>query len=322
MEKTYDLAIIGGGPVGMFAGYFAALHGLKSIILESLSELGGQPNAIYPVKTIRDIPVYSEITGKELTEKLSNQIIAKNVDIKTNFKVLSISKEETKTFVLNDEVEAKSILITTGNGAFSPKEIPFDYDKQLDEHLHYFVTNPITFKDKTVGILGGGDSALDWAELLAEHDAQVKLIHRRDNFRGLESTVQKLIAHPNVEFVTPFLPVSLTKGEDKNLSLELKKIRTEELNKLEFDEIIVAYGFNTNNDVVEDWGIQTERGFIQVSRSMETNIPSIYAAGDTVMYENRVPIIGLGFGEVQIAITSIAREVFPDKQLTLHSTSI
>lgn len=322
MENIYDLAIIGGGPVGMFAGYFASLHGLKSIILESLAELGGQPNAIYPAKIIRDIPVYSEITGKNLTEKLLTQIVKSKVTIKTDFNVSSIYKEETENFIINDKIKAKSILITTGNGAFSPKEIPFDYDKQLDEHLHYFVTNPKDYNQKTVAVLGGGDSALDWAELLAENGAQVKLVHRREKFRGLEGTVQKLEEHPNVEFITPFLPVALSNGKNKNLNLELKKIRTDEIKHFEFDEIIVAYGFNTNNDVIDDWDIKTERGFIQVDRSMQTNLPSIYAAGDAVIYENRVPIIGLGFGEVQIAVTSIARKVFPEKQLTLHSTSI
>lgn len=322
METDYDIAVIGAGPVGLFASYFANLHGLKVILLESLNELGGQPNALYPAKTIRDIPVFAEISGKDLTKELIEQVEASQTTIKNNYQVTMIEENEDHSLKINDDLLVKSVLITTGNGAFAPKKVPFEYDSSLDKNVHYFLKDLEQFQNKNVAVLGGGDSALDWAEMLAEQNAHVSIVHRREQFRGLEGTVNSLKANDNVTFLTPYLPLSLTAGDDGTVNLTLKKMREDSEKSFNFDDIVVAYGFSTNNNVVEDWGLDTKQGFIEANRFMQTNLQNVYVAGDAATYENRVPIIALGFGEAQIAVTSIARTIFPDKQLTMHSTSI
>lgn len=318
---NYDLTIIGGGPVGMFAGYFAALHGLNTMILETLPSLGGQPEALYPAKIIKDIPGFAGISGKDLINNLQNQLNQSSTKVKTSYEVKTIVQDAAKQFIINDELKTKSIIIATGAGAFTPREIPFQYESSLNEHIHYFIKDPEIFENKEIAILGGGDSALDWAVLLSKFAKNISIIHRRDRFRGLEATVSELEHTPNVNFVTPYLPKALSKVNNK-MNLELKKIRTNEELTLDFDDLIVAYGFVSQTDFLDQWGIKTNRGLIEVNPSMQTNIPGIYGIGDAINYENRVPVIGLGFGEAQLAITAIAHNLFPEKRMTIHSTSI
>ncbi|WP_191620561.1 NAD(P)/FAD-dependent oxidoreductase [Lactobacillus jensenii] len=316
--KEYDLATVGAGPVGLFSAYFAHLHGLKVALLESLPELGGQPAALYPNKVIQDIPVFRDIKSFELTEKLCSNL-SDDTDIYRNYKVENIIFDNSH-FIINDDLISKTILITTGNGAFKPKAFPLAVPDNIESKISYFVKNPQDYQDKQVAVLGGGDSALDWALELSQY-AKVSLIHRRNQFRGLESNVEKVKKNPKVSVLTPYLPADLTENSGR-CELSLKKVGTDETNSFIFDNLIVAYGFRANNRFIKKWGIELENDLIKVDRKMETSVKGIFAAGDSVGYEGRVPIIGIGFGEAQIAITSIMQTIFPDKQLTIHSTSI
>ena len=246
------------------------MHGLNTIVFDSLSEVGGQPQMLYPFKQINDIPAYNSIA--------------------------------------------------TGAGAFKPKELPLKISDEIKEKIHYFVKDPSQFKNQTIGVFGGGDSALDLALEVAKY-ANVKLIHRRDQFRGLESNVKKLKSLKNVEILTPYLPKKIELINNQ-LDISLKKMGVEQLRNVQLDQIVVAYGFRANNRFAKKWGINLEQSNIPVDPTMKTNIDGIYAAGDVVTYPGRVPLIALGFGEAQIAITSIMRNLFPEKSLTIHSTSI
>ncbi|WP_278415633.1 NAD(P)/FAD-dependent oxidoreductase, partial [Lactobacillus taiwanensis] len=177
------------------------------------------------------------------------------------------------------------------------------------------------FANKKVAILGGGDSALDWAlELSTTSD--VFLIHRRNEFRGLESSVTKLKSLKNVELLTPYLPKDLHLIDNK-MELVLHKVgNSDEFITKDIDEILVAYGFKSDNRQLRKWGIKLENNLISVSQQMHTNLPNVYAVGDAITYPGRVPMIALGFGEAQIAISSIMQKLFPEKTMTFHSTSI
>lgn len=316
--KKYDLAIIGGGPVGLFAAHFAHLHGLNTILFDSLSELGGQPKMLYPFKQITDIPAFGKIRAHELIPRLTDGL-KDETDIATNHKVENIVKT-TDGFTIDDSVFVRSIIIATGAGAFKPKELPLKMNEDIKKRIHYFIKDPKEFANQTIGVFGGGDSALDLALELANY-ADIKLIHRRDQFRGLESNVQKLKSLKNVEILTPYLPKDIQLIDNK-LDISLKKMGGDEIRHEQFDQIMVAYGFRANNRFVKKWGIDLDGTTIPVDRAMETNIDGIYAVGDVVSYPGRVPLIALGFGEAQIAITSIMRNLFPEKTLTIHSTSI
>ncbi|MBP2058594.1 thioredoxin reductase (NADPH) [Lactobacillus colini] len=316
--NNYDLAIIGAGPTGLFASAFANLHGLKTITFEALSKVGGQVQWLYPQKNIQDIAGYKSITGINLINNLSLQA-AKTTFI-TNHKVKIIERKENSTFSIDDTYTVKSIIIAAGLGAFRPKKFPIQLNENLQKHFHYFMTTPEDFTNKDIAIFGGGDSALDWSLQLAPQ-SHISIVHRRNQFRGLESSVQQLKNLDNVEFFTPYLPKDVNLVDNK-IVLTLKAVGTDSIIEKKFDEALVAYGFRSDNLQLRRWGLELEEGLLKVSRTMQTNIDGIYAIGDTVNYPGRVPMIALGFGEAQIAVTNIMNDLFPDKKMTLHSTSI
>ena len=316
--KKVDLAIIGAGPVGLFAAHFAHLHGLSNLIFDSLSEVGGQPQMLYPFKQISDIPAYNTISGTALIQNLKSGL-PKETEIITNHKVNDVKKSD-DGFILDDMVLAKSIIIATGAGAFKPKELPLKMNEDIQKRVHYFIKAPKDFANQKIGVFGGGDSALDLAIELANY-TNVKIIHRRNEFRGLESNVKKLRSLANVEILTPYLPKDIQLVNNQ-LDITLKGMGDVQPRHEQFDQIIVAYGFKANNRFVKKWGIELNGTNIAVDPTMKTNIDGIYAAGDVVSYPGRVPLIALGFGEAQIAIISIMRDLFPEKTLTIHSTSI
>lgn len=314
------MAIIGAGPVGLFCASFSYLHGLKTIIFDSLAEAGGQPKLLYPFKKIKDIPAFKEISASNLINRLEKDAQQKATFI-LNHRVTTIKKVKNK-FVIDNTYTAKSVIIATGTGAFSPKKLPVKTNKECDSKIHYYVKEPQKMAHQQIGVFGGGDSALDWAlELSSQPGTNIKLIHRRNEFRGLESSVKELKNLKNVEILTPYLPKAV-QIRNNQLDIELKKMGSNDIIRKQFDQIIVAYGFRANNQFVKEWGVNLINNQIEVSPEMETNISGIYAIGDVATYSGRVPLIGLGFGEAQIAINSIMRSLFPEKTLTIHSTSI
>lgn len=316
--NNYDLAIIGAGPVGLFATAFANLHGLRTVTFEALSKVGGQVQWLYPQKNIQDIAGYNSITGNDLIKNLADQ--AYKGTFVTNHKVKNIQKID-NNFLIDNQYQVKSVLVASGLGAFRPKKFPLKLNPKLEKYFHYFMTNPAIFANKKVAIFGGGDSALDWALQLAEV-TNISIIHRRDQFRGLESSVNKLKSLKNVEFLTPYLPKDAT-IEDNQLRLKLKKVgQQDETIQKSFDEALVAYGFKSDNLQLRKWGLTLQSGLLNVNRLMQTNVNGVYAIGDVTTYPGRVPMIALGFGEAQIAITSIMHDLFPEKTMTIHSTSI
>ena len=318
--KKFDTTIIGAGPIGLFCASFAHLHGLKTVTFEALKEIGGQPKLLYPFKEIFDIPVFGKISGQELTDHLIDSAKDKTT-FQLNHRVTSIEKND-QGFIIDNDFQVKSIIIATGTGSFSPKKFPLKMDETIEKRVHYFVKDPSHFAGKSIGVFGGGDSALDWAlELAKQPGTKINLIHRRADFRGLESTLQELKSLKNVQVLTPYLPKTIA-IRNNQLDIGLKQVGQTELLQKQFDQIVVAYGFRANNSIVRKWGVDLEDGHIKVSREMEANIPGIYAIGDVAAYPGKVPVIGLGFGEAQIAVTAIMRALFPEKTLTIHSTSI
>lgn len=316
--EIYDLAIIGAGPIGLFAAQYGLLHNLKIILFDSLPQTGGQPQMLYPFKQILDVPAYPRITGRELIYRL-NSNLNKRVTIKTKYQVRTI-KEEQQTIVIDNRFLAKSVLIATGNGAFKPKKLPFALNPFVKPRVHYFINQPRLFAGQKVAILGGGDSAFDFA--LQLKDAQkIILIHRRNQFRGLAANLATLKKRHNVRILTPYLPQGLKKKDDQ-LLLQLKEVGADKQHLCLVDQVIVAYGLRANSLYLRHWGLNLTAGRIKIDRKMQTNLPHVFAVGDAVTYPGRVPLIGVGFGEAQIAINAIMTELFPQKPFMIHSTSL
>ncbi len=319
----YDITVIGGGPVGMFAAFYAGLHSADVLLLESLAELGGQPGNLYPAKILYDIGGYPHISGQKLVEQLKTQVAHFNPAIQTATNVQTITKNDSG-FTLtttNGTFESRSVIIATGGGAFTPRKLAIDYDPALDDHLvNYFVRDLNTFKDLDVAIAGGGDSAIDWALAIAPIAKSVHLIHRRNQFRGLESSVEQLKAS-SVVLHTPYL-IDGVQADGKRGNISLKEVRGDHTQVLNVDKLLVNYGFMSENKQLRNWGLDLVHNQIAVDSQMRTNIAGIYAIGDAVTYPGKLKLIASGFGEAPIAINEDLQALYPNRRQPTHSTQL
>ncbi|HLR88359.1 MAG TPA: NAD(P)/FAD-dependent oxidoreductase [Atopostipes sp.] len=313
-NEVYDVTIIGGGPTGMFAAFYAGMRELKTKIIETLPVLGGQIEIMYPEKNIFDIGAFPYIKGSDLIQQLSKQMDPFETEICLEENVLEIRKEDDVFILKTDKGThySKTILITTGQGSFEPRKLTFDYNEAYENtNLHYYVSQLDTYKDKTVVICGGGDSAVDWALTLEDIAKKVYVVHRRDKFRALEAPVT-LMKNSSVEIITPYKPEALIGDKEKIHEVRFKETRGDETITLPVDHLIVSYGFVSDNRQLEEWGLETEHANVKVSQRMESNIPGIYAAGDVATYDGKVKLIATGFGEAPTAINSIIQYLNPE----------
>ncbi|MFD0897098.1 NAD(P)/FAD-dependent oxidoreductase [Loigolactobacillus binensis] len=325
-NHLYDLTVIGGGPSGMFAAFYAGLRELDTQLIESLPQLGGQVAALYPEKIIRDVAGLPHIKGRDLVHNLQAQMLQFN-DFKPHIfcdeEVLSLEKHATE-FVLTTTkriTHTRQVLVAIGGGAFSPRPLAIKYDPQLNgQNVFYFVKDLADFAGQTVAIAGGGDSAIDWALTLENVANQVYLIHRRPQFRGLEANVKRLESS-SVQLVTPFNIQQLT-NTTPGLEIQLKQAKGSLVRTLTVDSLLVNYGFTADNHVLRDWGLPLDHRALPVDQNMATTIAGIYGIGDSVTYAGKTKLIAAGFGEAPTAINHIAETLYPERKQPLHSTSI
>ncbi len=325
MDQTYDITIIGAGPVGLFGAYYAGFRGLRTKLVDSQPDLGGQVTALYPDKYIYDVAGFPKILGKDLTTNLVAQAMQYQPAVALNEEVRTLEPQPDRTIrlgVTGGEHLTKVVLITAGIGAFTPKTYKRpEFDRYVAHGLHYAVLQKEDFRDRDLLVVGGGDSALDWALNLLPYARGITLIHRRDGFRAHADSVKKLLDSPIT--VKVFYELRALRGDPDVTEAVIfnNKTRAEEV--LKVDAVLAFLGLVSNLGPITTWGLAFEEDAIVVNTRMETNLPGVYAAGDIVTYPGKLKLIATGFGEAATAVNNAARYINPNASVFPgHSSTI
>jgi len=303
-DELFDLTIIGAGPVGLFGAFYAGMRGMKVKLIDSLAELGGQLSALYPDKFIFDMAGFPRVIAKDLVKDMSEQALQFNPAVCLEEKVTTLTAVE-GGFELGSELgrvhRTKTVLITAGVGAFAPKKLENAEFARFEKHgLHYVIPNLPIFKDRRILVVGGGDSAVDWALALEAIGREVTLIHRRDSFRAHEDSVKKLYA--SRVRVLLFHELKNLEGDGHVERAVVFENRTKEETTIEIDDLVVNFGFLANLGPIKTWGLTLEKNSLVVDQHMETNIPGVLAAGDITAYPGKLKLIVTGVSEATMAV--------------------
>lgn len=308
-----DIAIIGAGPTGLFAAYYAGFRGLSTVVVDTLPEVGGQVTAMYPEKQIYDVGGFPQILGRDLISNLVRQAEQYNPAYRLGVQAKTLSYvDDLPVLGLGDGAELRcgAVIITGGLGSFSPRPLPAAAGYG-GEGIVFFVPQPAALAGKHVVIVGGGDSAFDWALSLADLAASVTLVHRRDKFRAHAATVERVRALP----VRIMVNSQVTKiiGEAQVESVALSGENGEEV--IPADVVVAALGFTADLGPLAQWGLTLDKRHIVVDSTMLTNLPRVFAAGDIVEYPGKVRLIATGFGEGATAVNNAAIVIDPAAHL-------
>jgi thioredoxin reductase len=305
-----DLLVIGAGPTGLYAAYYAGFRGIRVAVVDSLPELGGQITAMYPEKQILDVAGFPTIKGRELVEGLVEQASKAEPTYLLERTASSLQEDADGVTVGLDDgttIRAKTVLITAGIGKFSPRPLPAG-EGWVGRGLEFFVPSFQPYVGKDVVIVGGGDSAFDWALHLEPVAASVTLVHRRDAFRAHAATVDAVKASPKVEIVTK-AEVSAIKGDGTVESVELTVDGV--VTSRPAQAIVAALGFVADLGPIQQWGIEVQKRHVVVNPAMRTNLSRVFAAGDITEYPGKVRLIAVGFGEAATAVNNAAVVIDP-----------
>jgi thioredoxin reductase (NADPH) len=321
-----DVLIIGAGPTGIFCAHQLGIIGLSCEIVDNLDKAGGQCIELYPDKPIYDIPAVPECTGEELTNNLLKQIKPFNVKFHLNERVEELKKVETRWHVKTSgkqEFDVASIVIAGGVGSFEPRKFPLkECEKFEGSSIFYSIKDKTVFKDKTISIFGGGDSALDWAIELS-NTSKVNLIHRRDGFSGAESSVQKvkeLNDQGKINLYTKY-QINSVSGDNNIQSVKIKH-DDGETKEFKTDYVLGFFGLIMQLGPILDWGLNINKKAIEVNtENFETNIDGIFAIGDICTYPGKLKLILSGFHEGALAARGCFKYAKPDEKLRFEFTT-
>jgi len=316
-----DITILGAGPTGLFALFYAGMRGVSAQIIDALSEPGGQLTALYPEKYIFDVAGFPRVLARDLVAGQLEQ--AKQFGFPMHFDQRVVSLEEDGgTFTLvteNDRFPTKAIVIAAGIGAFSPRRLPQPCaEPWYGKGIHDRVIDPERFRGKQVLIIGGGDSAFDWAHQLLDRASSVTLAHRSDRFRAHAATVEEIraaCAEGRARMLT-FHELQDITGNGENLSgVVLKDIKAKTTVALDCDAILPMLGFVSDLGSMTEWGLNLEKDEIVVNSAMETGRQGIWAAGDITTYPGKLKLIATGYSEAAIAVNQAVHWIYPDKKV-------
>jgi len=317
-QEIFDITLIGAGPVGLYGVFYAGMRGLKTKVIEALPEAGGQLAALYPEKDIFDVAGFPQVHAKRLVELCREQADRANPTAAYRFgeRVESLTRREDGLFELTTNLGAthysRCVVITAGIGAFEPNRIPNESARQYEgKGVSYSVVNLPEYAGRRVLVVGGGDSAVDYALMTEPVAEQVYLIHRRDGFRAHEESLQQL-AKSRVE-VKLFYELRQVLGDGARVTQAvIFDNRSGEERIVDVDQVVLGTGFKASPGRILAWGLTMEgTKQIVVNSKGETSLPGVYAAGDIAWYPGKIRLIATGFGEVATAINNAKSFVDP-----------
>ena len=333
METKTDIIIVGAGPVALFTVFEAGLLGLECVLIDNLDKVGGQCSELYPGKPIYDIPGVPYQTAQEHVNALLEQIKPFKHEIHLNQRVNSleeIADEEISSWKVttseNNVFKAKSLFIAAGAGSFEPRRPPNieNPDQFLDKGVSYSVKDKNKYKNKDLIVFGGGDSALDWTVELADITNSLRLVHRRDAFRGVPNTeaqMRELVETGQVDLKTPFVIEKLI-FDQKITGVSIKNFETKEIEDLDCDEILFLFGLNKKLGPIVDWNLELSDKKISVdTENYQTSSKGIFAVGDINDYPGKLDLILCGFHETTLAVQEAYRRSHPGEKVPFAYTT-
>ena len=326
-----DITIIGGGPAGLFALFYAGMRGATAQIVDALPELGGQLAALYPEKYIFDVAGHPRVLAKDLVRSLREQAAQFSQPTHLGQHVTGLH-EENGHFVLEtdrDRFPTRAIVIAAGIGAFSPRRLPHaSAEPWYGRGIYDVVTDPQDYKGQRVVIIGGGDSAFDWATQLSGVASHVCLVHRSDRFRAHGATVTQFQADVAAGRASLFTFCELVDviehAEGERFShIVLRNIKAKTTQELEADVVLPMLGFVSDIGPIAQWGLTLQKDEIVVNQVMETGRTGIWAAGDVTTYPGKLKLIACGFGEAATAVNQAVHWIYPEKKVAPgHSSNM
>ncbi|GII21140.1 NAD(P)/FAD-dependent oxidoreductase [Planosporangium mesophilum] len=312
--REIDVAIVGAGPTGLFAAYYAGFRGLSVAVIDALPEPGGQVSAMYPEKVIYDVAGFPAIKGRELVANLVEQAAQADPEYLLGTRAEELSYVDSKPVLrlsTGESLHCGAVIITGGMGSFTARPLP-SAAEFTGEGVLYFVPRLAELAGHDVVIVGGGDSAFDWALSLHPIAKSVTLVHRRDKFRAHAGTVAKVQALDIPIIVNA--EVSKLRGGERVEGVEVT-LRGGEARELPADTVVAALGFTADLGPLGAWGLDLDRRHILVDSTTATNLPRVFAAGDISEYPGKVRLIATGFGEAAIAVNNAAVAIDPGAHL-------
>jgi thioredoxin reductase (NADPH) len=326
-----DITIIGAGPAGLFALFYAGMRGATAQIVDALPEPGGQLAALYPEKYIFDVAGYPKVLAKDLVRALSEQAAQFKQPTHLGQRVTGLHEQDGHFILETDEARfpTRAIIIAAGIGAFSPRRLPHaSAHPWYGRGIYDVVTDPQDYRGQRVVIIGGGDSAFDWATQLTGIATHVSLVHRTDRFRAHGATVTQFNAEVAAGRASLFtfheLVDIIEHAEGERFShIVLKDIKAKTTRELEADVVLPMLGFVSDIGPIAEWGMTLEKDEIVVNQVMETGRPGIWAAGDVTTYPGKLKLIACGFGEAATAVNQAVHWIYPDKKVAPgHSSNM
>lgn len=321
-EVSVDLLVIGAGPTGLYGAYYAGFRGMSVAVADALPEVGGQITALYPEKLVYDVAGFPAVRGQDLVDRLAEQAGRWNPTYLLGHGVTRLEDAGESIVATTDagaRITAGAVLICGGIGNFTPRELPVG-SEYLGRGLRYFVPRLDELADQDVVVVGGGDSALDWALSLEPIASSVTLVHRRTRFRAHERTVEQVHAS-SVRVLTPY-EVRKISGDESVAEVVVVGPDNDRIS-LPARSVVAALGFIADLGLMEQWGLELCRRRVLVDRTMRTSRQRVFAAGDIADYDGRVGLISIGFGEAALAVNHIASLIDPARSVTPgHSSDV